>query len=372
MKITKSKIATFKKHLCGVRKQSGKSYTWLIFDFLKLRRRILLRMDEYHNFEFERQPHAFRESFLSMAEQTPFLRVLNPKKYYIIARNKYFSHLFLEKLSIRKTQLYCYYHPESRITNDCIAFDYDSVVKILKEKRVESCVIKTTESSHGEGVIVINKIDFNEDDCILTCYNGQEKSLKEILKFEPLVFEKIITQTKQFESFNPTSVNTVRFMTTLFPDGSARIIAIWMKFGRLGSCVDNAGSGGNIDAGVDIQTGKIFNVTEFNGWRNTSSITHHPDTGAMLEGMIIENWDRITADILSFQKAMPFLKAVGWDVAITDNGPVIVEFNDNWETTGQLFIKRGWKPEIKECYASWKKLVDSGVVSYRSGRGIDP
>ncbi|MFR5656642.1 MAG: hypothetical protein ACLUDU_00965 [Butyricimonas faecihominis] len=34
-----------------------------------------------------------------------------------------------------------------------------------------------------------------------------------------------------------------------------------MKFGRAGVCVDNAGAGGNVDAGVDIKTGRIFNVT---------------------------------------------------------------------------------------------------------------
>ena len=52
------------------------------------------------------------------------------------------------------------------------------------------------------------------------------------------------------------------------------------------------------------------------------------------------------------------MKAAGWDIAITDNGPVIVEVNDMWDRTGQLFIRRGWKPEIEECYNAWKKYYN--------------
>lgn len=355
-----------------ISKKSDKSYFEIIFHFMRLSRKKQFSFDEYYKYEFDKQSEEFIASFLSESEQSPLIRLLNPKKYYIIARNKYFAHLFLEKTGITKTDLYCYYHPEGRyVENDGIGYDYHSVRVILKSKNVESCVIKTTESSYGEGVIVIKKIDYREDDCYMHSFNERVIKLKEILKYEPLIFEQVIRQTAQFKGFNPTSVNTVRFMTTLYPDGNAYIIGTFVKIGRAGSCVDNAGAGGNIDVGVDIESGKIFKVTQFDGWRKTRSITHHPDTGALLEGVVIENWDSIKETVISFQKSMPFLKAVGWDIAITDKGPVVVELNDNWDTTGQLFIGRGWRNKIRECYYEWKKLVDAGLVSYWSGRGID-
>ncbi len=52
---------------------------------------------------------------------------------------------------------------------------------------------------------------------------------------------------------------------------------------------------------------------------------------------------------------MPFLRAIGWDIAITDQGPVVVEINDFWDETGQLFVRKGWKPEIENCYQEWEK-----------------
>ena len=367
-KMIKALLLFFK----DVHEKSGKSYYFLLNDFVHLKKTKKISIEEYTNFEFENQGREFRDTFMSEMEQRPCLDLLNPKKYYTIARNKYFSHLFLEAKSIRKSELYCYYHPEGRLKNDHVAYDYESVVEVLKSKEVHSCVIKTTESSHGDGVIVVNKIKYINEKCILYLFNGRVLELKDILKeYEPLIFESVISQTEQFKKFNSSSVNTVRFMTTLYPTGNAKIIAIWMKFGRPGACVDNAGAGGNIDAAVDIETGKIYNVTQFNGWGKTKPITHHPDSGVLLEGIFIENWEDIKRDVLRFQESLPYLKAIGWDIAITPEGPLVVEMNDYWDRTGQLFIRKGWKKEIQDCYEQWKKLEKEGKVSYKMGRSYE-
>lgn len=363
------KIKVFLSFLQDVHKDSRKGYFFLLRDFIRLKKEKGISIEEYSNFKFESRGKKFRDSFLSGVEQRPCLNLLNPKKYYILARNKYLSHLILGANNIRKAELYCYYHPEGRVKNDHIACDYDSVLAILKSKNIHSCVIKSTETSHGDGVIVVNDIEYTDKDCILHLFDGRKVCLKDRLKeYEPLIFESKIYQTKQFDSFNSSSVNTIRFMTTLYPTGDVKIIAIWMKFGRAGVCVDNAGAGGNVDAGVDIKTGRIFNVTLFDEWRETRSITHHPDSGTLLEGVFIENWKQITDEIIQFQKSIPYLKAIGWDIAITPEGPLVVEFNDYWDRTGQLFLGYGWKKEIQDCYKQWKKLEDVGKVSYKMGR----
>ena len=56
-----------------------------------------------------------------------------------------------------------------------------------------------------------------------------------------------------------------------------------------------------------------------------------------------------------YQQVFPYCKAAGWDIAITDDGPVVIEVNDFWDRTGQYFIRRGWRDEIRDCYLAWKK-----------------
>ena len=328
---------------------------WTMLDYFSLHRSKGITRSEYLDFEFERQTDVFRKSFLGLYEQQYYLDVLNPVRYFSLARNKYLTHRVLEHTGVRKAILYCYYQPTSMICqSDEIASTFQDVFRILTLKKVSSCVIKTTESSHGDNVIVIKALEYLPDDIVLRKFDGTAIMLSEILSNDPLIFESIIQQTEQFKQFNASSVNTVRFMTTLYPDNQARIIAVWFKVGRNGNCVDNAGSGGNVDAAVDIESGKIYNVVQFDGYRKRKKIDYHPDSGAQLENCFIGNWEQIKTDVIRFQQAFPYCKAAGWDIAITDDGPVVVEINDFWDRTGQLFIGKGWREEIRDCYMAWK------------------
>lgn len=329
----------------------------ILFDYLYLRITRGLNMDEYYEFEFEKRSKEFRDSFLGWAEQGFYLRVLNPIKYYTLARNKYLAHRMLENVGVRKTPLYCYYQTEGKVF-DCenIASDIKDVIRILKNKNVRQCVIKETETSHGEGVIVVKDIEYLGQDCKLYYFNGKDELLSNVLGRHPLLFEGLVQQTGQFSQMNESSVNTIRFMTTLYPDGEARIIATFIKIGRAGKCVDNAGDGGNVDVCVDTETGKIKYAIQYDGWRKIKDIECHPDSGNQLNGIVIENWEKIKAEVIKFQQAFPYCKAAGWDIAITDEGPVVIEVNDSWDRTGQYFIRRGWKNEIKDCYKAWRQV----------------
>lgn len=333
-----------------------KNLFYVFYDYWQLRKRKGILLSEYCQFEFERQPQEFKDSFLGLNEQRYYLDLLNPKKYYTVARNKYISHLFLEAAGIkRKANLYCYYMPEGKISTERIGYDYKSVVDILREKEVSQCVVKTIESSHGDNVYVIKRVEFLENDCILWRFDGKQIMLSKLLAEEPLIFESIVEQSEQFKKFNESSVNTVRFMTTLYPNRDAKIVATFMKIGRSGRCVDNAGEGGNVDAVVDVNTGQIHDVIQFDGWRKIKSITHHPDSGNLIDGVYIENWEMIKEEVIKMQQSFPYIKAAGWDIAVTKYGPIVIEVNDFWDRTGQFFIRRGWRKEVRDCYFAWKE-----------------
>lgn len=358
-----SRSARFLKWINNYPVPSNKKLT-LLRDYLKLYKSKFITPDEYYDFEMEHQDASFRDSFLGVSEQHYYLDLLNPVKYYIFARNKYAAHKMFEKTGIKTSELYCYYEPIGCVSGSSeVATNVTDAVRILKLKGVTQCVIKATEESHGDNVIVVNAIEYQEDDCELHLFNGKVVKLSNELKGEPRIFESVIHQTEQFARLNASSVNTIRFMTTLYPDGSARIIGIFMKVGRAGKCVDNAGSGGNVDVCVDIETGEIKNAIQFDGWRQINEIDKHPDSGAQLNGVIIDNWDAIKAEVIKFQQAFPWCKAAGWDIAITDDGPVVIEVNDYWDRTGQFFIRKGWREEIRDCYISWKS------AGYKATRG---
>ena len=335
----------------------------IVSEYKTLYERKGLTTDEYYDFEFEKRGETVKKDFLGLNEQRVYMDYLNPKKYYSLARNKYLAHKVLDETGVRKSTLYCYYQPEGRYLDSTVnACNLGEVTSILKAKAVCSCVIKTTESSHGDNVLVIKEINYQDDDARLVCYDSQKLMLSSILGQDPLIFESVVHQTRQFAAFNDTSVNTVRFMTSLFPDGTAKVFAAFLKIGRSGRCVDNAGGGGNVDACVDVETGEIKYAIQFDGWRNNKEIDVHPDSGQRLNGVVINNWQSIKNEVERFQQAFPFCKAVGWDIAITDEGPVVIEINDFWDRTGQFFIRRGWRKDIRDCYLAWKSTGKSYII----------
>lgn len=326
------------------------------FDIIKQYRKKGVSLREYYNMEFEKQSELFRKSFLGFNEELHYLEILNPIKFYALSYNKYLTHKVLNDTGVRTSELLCYYQPDGRVYDSTeIATCLKDVYRILREKEVKECVIKSPEGSHGANVYVVKDLIYKEEDIVLVRFDNEQLALSSILNKTPLIFESLVHQTEQFSAFNKSSVNTVRFMTTLWPDGTARIIATFIKIGREGKCVDNAGDGGNVDVCVDVDSGEIKYAIQYDGWRKTKDIEQHPDNGQQLNGVIIENWSAVKDDVKKYQQAFPYCRAAGWDIAITNDGPVVLEVNDRWDVTGQLFIRKGWRKEIRECYLAWKK-----------------
>ena len=324
-------------------------------DFMRLYHQKGITTDEYYEFAFESQTESFRKDFLGLNEERYYLDYLNPKKFYILARNKYIAHKILEDRRINQSELYCFFEPEGRADGEVVVSTAEGARRVLQQKNVKKCVIKAAENSHGDNVVVVNDIDYQDDDAILSLFNGEKVHLTDLLKDSPILFEEFLVQTEQMSSLNATSVNTIRFMTTLYPDGEVRIVATFMKIGRQGKCVDNAGAGGNVDACIDPATGVLQYAIQYDGVRKFHDIEVHPDTGVPLNGVRIEHWEQIVEQVKQYQRNFPYLKAVGWDIALTEQGPVVVELNDLWDRTGQSFIRRGWRPEIRDCFFAWQK-----------------
>lgn len=75
-------------------------------------------------------------------------------------------------------------------------------------------------------------------------------------------------------------------MTVLYP---SQTNCLFHKIGISGSCVDNAGNGGNIETAVDIKTGKLYNVIRFDGMGKEFEIKRHPVSGTLFVGVQIKN-----------------------------------------------------------------------------------
>lgn len=154
------------------------------------------------------------------------------------------------------------------------------------------------------------------------------------------ILEELIEQVPEMAQFNPTSVNSVRIPTFRTTDG-IKIFGTFMRMGRKGSVVDNAGAGG-IFVRIDEETGQIIS----DGHTEQGEVyVQHPDSGVTFKGFQIPRWEELRELAVQCHQEIPKHKYVGWDFALTKSGWVMLE--GNW---GQFLCQQvsGQKPLKKQ------------------------
>lgn len=92
------------------------------------------------------------------------------------------------------------------------------------------------------------------------------------------------------------------------------------------TAVDNVDAGG-IAAPIDLATGRLGPGLRKKGGAGMSPIDVHPSTGAPITGRILPCWTELQALVTRAHGLLPTLGIIGWDVAITPKGPVLIEGN---------------------------------------------
>jgi len=145
------------------------------------------------------------------------------------------------------------------------------------------------------------------------------------------IVSDIIAQGPWSEAFFPATLNTLRVLTgTHFSDHRPVVLAATMKMGRPATYpTDNwkKGSGGvaalvNVDSGV-LAAGLFYNKQT----RRRDTIEAHPESGVRISGATVPDWDGVKAAMLNLAGLLPFPGLVGWDVALTPAGIIVVEGN---------------------------------------------
>lgn len=159
------------------------------------------------------------------------------------------------------------------------------------------------------------------------------------------MIEALIIQHDEINKLYPYAVNTLRVFSYY-----GHIIGSVLRVGRGGMNIDNASSGG-LFAEVDINNG-IIRRNAVN-YQNKEYVVH-PDTQVQFLGFQIPMWDDICNLICDATKLVEGIPLLGWDIAITNIGPEIVEVNAQPEIALlQISSKRGLRQILRKYDLYW-------------------
>jgi hypothetical protein len=159
---------------------------------------------------------------------------------------------------------------------------------------------------------------------------GDDDILEQIAdcsKETPYILQPRYKNHPEIARLSPQALCTSRVITCRAPSGSVEVLACIFKMATGNNCTDNFATGG-IAIPVDIQTGTLGRgVTKE---QFTKRIKRHPQTGQIFAGFQIPGWRDLISLCIKAHNAFGAYALIGWDVAITGDGPILVEGNLRW------------------------------------------
>jgi len=157
-----------------------------------------------------------------------------------------------------------------------------------------------------------------------------QKVYRSVIKSE-FVFQETIIQHTVMNMLNPYSVNTIRMDTFLDKEGKVNVLSGLLRMSLKKHYVDNISSGG-CRVGIDLVSGalKKYGYPDFINAGN-KVFTCHPETGIVFEDFKLPFIEEAKDLISRAASLMPGLRIIGWDVAITETGPIIIEGNSDYD-----------------------------------------
>lgn len=165
--------------------------------------------------------------------------------------------------------------------------------------------------------------------------------LMESNKFD--LIEEYIVQHDDLMKIAPRGLNTIRVISQLH-NGEVTIIGACLKLSVYEN-VDNLNAG-NIAMPLDIETGVVTDAGIFLDISKEEPKIH-PLTGVNIPGFQVPFWKACIEIAKKGALLTPENRSIGWDVAITNNGPLLIEGNHRWgHDLWQISHRKGFKKTI--------------------------
>lgn len=156
---------------------------------------------------------------------------------------------------------------------------------------------------------------------------GLLEHLKEAAGTEAILVQEKLKNSPALERLSSGALCTFRVITFKLPNKAPQHLRSSLRMAVGQADVDNFAAGG-VAANV-APSGVLTQAIAKYGSYQTIDI--HPDTGKQISGTIIEGWDEVLALAKLAHARITDIYAVGWDIALTPDGPFLIEGNVRWD-----------------------------------------
>lgn len=286
-----------------INKETGKSKLSVIFDIASCSLKYKTSPHNYDVMGFAELSKEQRKTFFTFADNIAMMEKYNSKKHEAIFYNKFiFSKVFSD-----------FYGRKCVMTNYLTEEDFAKFME--GEKKI---VYKPVNGAKGESIHIFDTKNFS----------SLSELYKKIKSLPNAILETWIVQHSTLSKIYPNSVNCIRIKTVLDKD-VCHIIEAKISLGHKSDIAND--SINSLFAKIDIKTGEIITgACNYDG----ETFDAHPETGVVFKGIRIPFWKETLDMMEKASKVMYQVGYVGWDIAITESGPILIEGNNDPGYTG--------------------------------------
>ena len=283
------------KKIDSIHKKTGRSRLWILRDMQRCAVNYGAGYMDYDLFEMYNLTPEQRDTYITRGRNNALIKKYNDMSYAHCARNKgEFNARFQEYINREWVLL----------------SDREKARAFMA--RHDVFMAKPLNGMCGRGIEKIRMADFS----------GPEEVFQHLAEGE-YELEELIIQHPAVAAIYPDAINTVRTVV-IHKDGVSHIICTYFRIGNHGRVVDNFNSGGMV-APVDEKTGIVKDRAIDKG-KNLYAV--HPQTGTPIQGFQFPEWDKAMDMVRRAAAELPQLGYMGWDIAFTNKGPMLVEGNE--------------------------------------------
>ncbi len=339
-------VAPLKWYLQLSRRRAAEGHLSLPVQFAEMTLLYLLRRigpGYYHSARLWRSELSLAEKLQWVSEKKyrKLINRYNPAEYHKLSQHKLSEKALLSLLGFPAPEFYGLFHQEyGRRADGQPLRSAQDIRSLLEEKKLKKFCVKELEGWGGRGFHAV-EICRQQEDIRLRSLNAESTcSIREFLDgirdlANGVLLESYVEQHSLLSTLNPSSLNTLRVIV-FWPFGQKPyVVGAFVRIGRMGSLVDNTSSGG-MAAVIDVKTGELGSA-HFKP-PHPDEFEYHPDHGGQIKGILVPCWEEIKQLVCSAIQVFPHMRFCGFDIGVTENGPVIIELNVEPDKTGLMQI----------------------------------
>ena len=333
------KIRTFKEQVGGfvefnflkLARQADRSFLLQVWECLWGWVRYGLLPKSYYNYRMYEDKAPLRKKVKSFVTDNIYFSKLGQVnlRNNVVLSNKWIFHNYFDKYPVALPKCWGYFHKNGGVWKDTgEIFGFEDLPDIFKRMDGHKVVIKPIRGSSGARIVVADVC--NEGNDVSLLISGKKVPLTEFAKnFKKIhyIIEDRLLQHDDLNAIYPHAVNSVR-INTLYDTRDVKLWGAIIKLGTHGAEIDNWGKG-SLCVGIDMESGRLSTGSyDINfSQKIIAPISFHPDTQVKFEGVLLPYWQELKDAVRQAAKIAPILPYIAWDVAITPEGPCIIEGN---------------------------------------------